>query len=1353
MAFCLALFLHCLAIASQDTWLYAAAAMYSFLLAFWLFWQAKGKQNRGGIALLLLLSLAPLGFLSRPQLPSLTPPPPFAYENLNDTINPDLFVGVDILQQIQTFISQNHDGKPVDVEGFEILSKIKVPQYTSLTLFDLEFEPLAWQGEHFAEQPSGPSASMLDRGPSFVLRDGRLFLTNLYPLPSFGQQEGYLAMSILILSHHNHDWPRTWLGRHFPSYTHYRPVFVSSDEADFVRNMAININLAPPPFDVTFVPKNFHQPWLDLIASSWAILLACALFYAERQFRSTWFPLFLLACSVCLYYAQLPIFDHLSSFASHIFAHSTFGNAFSSPFHTLLSTALILVTLGHIVQRLRRYRNLLAGALFLLTCAMAVWLPGFMQSNFSNSIIHPLEAFESPGSFLCFMAFLASFGYVIGALNLVRSTRINFKIGIGSSVLLLAAILQPASLFPITSMFIAWLLQAPRAPAIIRAALVVTAFYPTMVLSEQMRELNFIRTVLLDEITLMSERNYFRMGRVMMQLDTLRQQLNRTPHPHLMDMFASDCGLFEDDIDFALRLIGPNGEIISEIDQHISIDRLPYFLGPANRIESYEDPLTGESWMIYRTSFITLRGDFEFVVVLGNDYQNLSLVRQLRRLDSDSDHSDRSPYFAYLVDVFRTDGTPIYSQGSPAPLSKASRNRLVKDPFFWLEQGRNTVFLVRDQANIFRITHKATPIRMILARFLTLVLTVYLLNQLFRATRWYGRNPLMLWQRSFSLKLATFMFLTSVVPTTTLGYFLIQSIQKNQAREANEIARSKITAAKGVFSSLAVASDKRGSGDPYSIQNSEDGVRRRFYREHPRHIPLDRFARALGEDLSLFFAGSLVQTNQPEVFRMGLIERRLNQELVRELIEDKKSFTLRRHQMPNQLELVTAYASFAVGPSQEAILSMTLIPFSQRQQLRWQEQLEFAGTVLIGLLFMMAGLTRVLAQNVLQPVQAITRAAARMARGLKNQPIVIDRQDELKAMVSAFNTMQKRIEASQKKLREQLALQSETFKSMASGLIGLDRQGNVMLRNEKAFELLQIGVHALNLNDMLQQQPALAPVCEAFDQDEVGTFELTVGEGTDTQTLLAKTRTPSSSDISKIHFILVVEDITDALAANRFEAWSEMARRVAHEIKNPLTPIRLEIDHLLALHRDQHPAFDQALQEAADEIKRQVEHLRATATEFSEYARPVSLEPAPTDLAALVHSLLAPYEKTMPGMQIRTTMPSQVVTLVDERIMRRALHNLVVNAVQAMEQEGTLHVRIHELDDQIELAIEDTGPGIDEALQQKIFEAYFSTKDTGSGLGLVIARRYIILHGGSLKIDRNYRDGTRFVIHLPYAKE
>jgi len=235
--------------------------------------------------------------------------------------------------------------------------------------------------------------------------------------------------------------------------------------------------------------------------------------------------------------------------------------------------------------------------------------------------------------------------------------------------------------------------------------------------------------------------------------------------------------------------------------------------------------------------------------------------------------------------------------------------------------------------------------------------------------------------------------------------------------------------------------------------------------------------------------------------------------------------------------------------------------------------------------------------------------------------------------------------------------------------------------------------------------------------------------------------------------ILAIEDTTDAVAASRFKAWSEMASRVAHEIKNPLTPIRLEIDHLNRLYKDDHPDFGTALDEASREILDQVRHLQRIATEFGDYARPATLEPEQVDLSTLVESILAPYEKTLAEMTFVKELPAGFACRADARLLRRALHNIIVNALQAMDSVGELRVRLFAEKGMAHLWVEDTGPGIPVEERDKVFDAYFSTKDQGTGLGLVIARKYINLHGGTLAVDDHYVSGTRFIIRLPLEPE
>jgi len=713
--------------------------------------------------------------------------------------------------------------------------------------------------------------------------------------------------------------------------------------------------------------------------------------------------------------------------------------------------------------------------------------------------------------------------------------------------------------------------------------------------------------------------------------------------------------------------------------------------------------------------------------VLGNDYHNLSLIRNLRYME-DEGSVKTMPYLSHVVDVFDSEGSPLYVQREPRPLSMADRRQLEEKPWFWEVEGRDTVFYFRGGELIYRITHKATPLKMIGVRYLALYLVIYLLVRSIHFFQRPGRGLLARWNRSFSIKMAGFVFLSSVIPTALVGSYLLTSIRNSQDRAQRDMARTQILAVRNLLRNLV--EDDRGGGTS------------------PRELRLQKFARLLGEDLSLYINGSLVKTSQPEVFRRGMMNRRLGYDLARRLYLDRAAYHYERGSHGPDI----TYAPFVLGPDRQAVLAMTMIPFSQNQRIRWLEQIELSVALLLGLMFLMGLLARVLAGYFLEPVSAITRRASRVARGQGYRRINLERQDELQRMVDAFNTMQEQIQASRRRLEQQLQLLDETLKSMSGGLLGFDNEGQTILQNARALELLGLDESPESLAALVARREEAAPLTSAFARREEA--EVSWLQDQDTQReILARLLVVPSSRAGDLYAILALEDITDALEASRFKAWSEMARRVAHEIKNPLTPIRLELDHLLRLYQDQHPDFPTALEEAVNEIGDQVRHLQKIATEFGDYARPVVLEPAPTDLPSLLERILEPYRKTLEGLRIETFYDSEEPAFVDERLLRRAIANLVVNAIQAMDSEGTLRLKCYETENAHEIWIEDTGPGIPRDEHHQVFEAYFSTKDQGTGLGLVIARRYITLHGGSLRISTDYEEGTRFIIHLPREED
>jgi signal transduction histidine kinase len=223
---------------------------------------------------------------------------------------------------------------------------------------------------------------------------------------------------------------------------------------------------------------------------------------------------------------------------------------------------------------------------------------------------------------------------------------------------------------------------------------------------------------------------------------------------------------------------------------------------------------------------------------------------------------------------------------------------------------------------------------------------------------------------------------------------------------------------------------------------------------------------------------------------------------------------------------------------------------------------------------------------------------------------------------------------------------------------------------------------------------------------------------------------------------------------HRLEAWAEMARQVAHEIKNPLTPIQLNAEHLRRVHADRGKPLEPVLESCIDAILSQVRLLRQIASEFSSFASSPTARRAPTDLGELLHEVMRPYESGASRVEFFVDVqPGLPLLEIDRTLVGRALTNVVDNALHAMPGGGTLRVRAaaHVVDG-VELVVEDTGVGMDDEALARLFEPYFSTKAVGTGLGLAIARRNVELNGGTIRVTSERGRGTRVTINLPRAE-
>jgi two-component system nitrogen regulation sensor histidine kinase NtrY len=233
----------------------------------------------------------------------------------------------------------------------------------------------------------------------------------------------------------------------------------------------------------------------------------------------------------------------------------------------------------------------------------------------------------------------------------------------------------------------------------------------------------------------------------------------------------------------------------------------------------------------------------------------------------------------------------------------------------------------------------------------------------------------------------------------------------------------------------------------------------------------------------------------------------------------------------------------------------------------------------------------------------------------------------------------------------------------------------------------------------------------------------------------------------------MVEDLTDLLRAQKAAAWREVARRIAHEIKNPLTPIQLSTQRLRKKFFEGAPDLAQILPEATASIEREVAALKRLVDEFSRFARMPEVTPEPVAFEKVVESVLALYQG---HTRVQWEVDSDVglgTVRVDPEQMRRALINLIDNAVAAMNGQGTIRIttRAHAGPGSLHIEVADTGPGIAAADRGKLFEPSFSTKRRGTGLGLAIVHRVVTEHNGTIRVEENTPKGARFVIEIPAA--
>jgi two-component system nitrogen regulation sensor histidine kinase NtrY len=234
--------------------------------------------------------------------------------------------------------------------------------------------------------------------------------------------------------------------------------------------------------------------------------------------------------------------------------------------------------------------------------------------------------------------------------------------------------------------------------------------------------------------------------------------------------------------------------------------------------------------------------------------------------------------------------------------------------------------------------------------------------------------------------------------------------------------------------------------------------------------------------------------------------------------------------------------------------------------------------------------------------------------------------------------------------------------------------------------------------------------------------------------------------------VMVLEDLTELIHAQQRAAWNDAARRIAHEIKNPLTPIKLAAERLLRRHRRGDPDLGRFLEDAVEIIVREVGSMQAMVDEFSRFARMRRPKPTSVDVTRLVEETLDLYHGIKSGVDIEGRVDAEASSAwLDGEQLKRVLINLIDNAVEAVDPPGSVHVAVERNNGVLRIQVADTGRGIPPEAREKLFLPHFSTKGRGTGLGLSIVRRIIAEHHGTVRVSDNQPSGTVFTVEIPQS--
>jgi len=460
--------------------------------------------------------------------------------------------------------------------------------------------------------------------------------------------------------------------------------------------------------------------------------------------------------------------------------------------------------------------------------------------------------------------------------------------------------------------------------------------------------------------------------------------------------------------------------------------------------------------------------------------------------------------------------------------------------------------------------------------------------------------------------------------------------------------------------------------------------------------------------------------------------------------------------LDNESEIgrITAVAPLTFDPAVTERLMSEQLQLGARKKFYQDTYFLLICLITLFVLFFAAWCAQILSRQISVPISALLGAAEQIRRGNLSYRVRVRAIDELATLVRAFNAMTNELEANARELEARRRFTEAILESIPTGVISISA--------DERIERVNRALSGIFSRETVLSARYLSDLFRRDDLDEIR-YLLKRARRTGAANCQLDLERPSGvvhlsvtvASLERQHgFVLVLEDTSELLRAQRAAAWQEVARRIAHEIKNPLTPISLSADRiarqLLRIPLD--PDARAILQECTQTIQQEVQTVKSLVDEFSQFSRFPSAQPVPADLNEIVENAMAVFAGRLDGIHVTLDLDRNLpLVMADKEQMRRVVVNLVDNAAEAMSDSAVraLHIATRQSSPEVvELSVTDTGCGISVSDKEKLFLPYFSTKQRGTGLGLAIVSHIVTEHHGRVRVEDNVPSGARFIVEL-----